>query len=288
MQDKGCVADVSVHNGGRRIFSVAGVPEYPMTSTGDDVKHTTGAEPAVTIDSVSKHYGRIQVLSDINLTVSPGSRVVICGRSGCGKSTLLRCINGLESITSGTILVHGQHVRTEHIASLREIRKQVGLVFQHFELYPHLSARHNVTLAPRKVLGLSAKEANELADGLLAQVGLAEFGHRYPSQLSGGQKQRVAIARSLAMSPRMMLFDEPTSALDAEMVHEVLNVMRSLAAGGMTMIIVTHEMGFAKDVADDIVFMDKGRVIERGTAGQIFNSPITNEAEVFFRALRER
>lgn len=259
----------------------------PMGTGGQNSDYAT-VLPALSIVGVSKHYASAEILTDISFDVSRKSRVVICGRSGCGKSTLLRCINGLESISGGSIAVFGESVRSDDELSILEIRKQVGLVFQHFELYPHLTAQSNVALAPRKVLHFSRKAADELARQLLTRVGLDDLRHRYPSQLSGGQKQRVAIARALAMSPRMMLFDEPTSALDSEMVHEVLQVMRQLADEGMTMIIVTHEMEFAREVADAVIYMDRGRIVEQGSADTVFNHPKTPEGQTFFKVLGQR
>lgn len=252
----------------------------------DPTSHTGTRQPgAISIRSVTKHYGAVKVLDDVSLDVEPGKRIVVCGRSGCGKSTLLRCINGLETISSGEIRIDGKEVRTDNQKELLAIRRKLGMVFQHFELYPHLSVLRNITLAPRKLLGLTKEQADVIARALLERVGLEEHALKFPTQLSGGQKQRVAIARALAMSPEVMLFDEPTSALDPEMVHEVLAVMRQLADAGMTMIIVTHELTFAKDVADEIVFMDRGRIVEQGAPEIVFGSSGSKEAQDFFKLL---
>ena len=275
--------------GGQRLTADASLTaSEPMGTGGSRITDDGNVLSALSIVGVSKHYASAEILTDINLDVSRKSRVVICGRSGCGKSTLLRCINGLESVSGGSIKIYGKPVRSNDELSVLEIRKQVGLVFQNFELYPHLTALSNVALAPRKVLRFSRKAADELARQLLARVGLDDLRYRYPSQLSGGQKQRVAIARALAMSPQMMLFDEPTSALDSEMVHEVLQVMRQLAEEGMTMIIVTHEMEFAREVADAVIFMDRGRIVEQGGVDTIFNHPQTSEGKTFFKVLGQR
>ncbi|MBA2876679.1 amino acid ABC transporter ATP-binding protein [Thermaerobacillus caldiproteolyticus] len=222
--------------------------------------------------NVNKYYGTFHVLKDINLEVNKGEVVVIIGPSGSGKSTMLRCINRLEAITSGELLVNGVKVHDKH-TNVNELRRNIGMVFQHFNLYPHKTVLQNITLAPIKVLGQSKEEAEKTAIYYLEKVGIPDKAHAYPSQLSGGQQQRVAIARGLAMKPSIMLFDEPTSALDPEMIGEVLDVMKSLAREGMTMVVVTHEMGFAREVANRIVFMDEGRIIEEGEPTQFFANP---------------
>jgi len=221
---------------------------------------------------MSKWYGNFQVLKDINEEIKEGQTVVVCGPSGSGKSTLLRCINALEPFQKGEIIVDGQSL-TDPKTNKYELRTEIGMVFQRFELYPHMTALQNITLAPMKVRKKSRKEAEEHAMRLLERVGIPEKAHEYPANLSGGQQQRVAIARSLAMEPKIMMFDEPTSALDPEMIKEVLEVMVGLCKGGMTMIVVTHEMGFAREVADEIIFMDEGSIIERGTDISFFQNP---------------
>lgn len=213
----------------------------------------------IEIDQVSKWYGETQVLDRCTTTIRPGEVVVLCGPSGSGKSTLLKCVNALEPVKTGTISVDGIVV-TDRRTDFAQLRTTVGMVFQSFELFPHLSVTENLVLAQVKVLRRTRDQARQKASALLERVGLAAFGDKYPGQLSGGQQQRVAIARSLAMDPRYMLFDEPTSALDPEMVKEVLEVMTALAHDGMTMIVVTHEMGFAKEVADRVIFMERGRI----------------------------
>lgn len=216
----------------------------------------------IEIKNVSKWYGDFQVLDGINETIDRGQTVVICGPSGSGKSTLLRCINGLEPYQKGEITVEGISL-SDPKTNLYKLRRKIGMVFQKFELYPHMTVLHNITLAPMKVLKKSKKEAEKRAIALLERVGIPEKAMEYPANLSGGQQQRVAIARSLAMDPGYMLFDEPTSALDPEMIKEVLDVMIDLAKEGMTMIVVTHEMGFAREVADRVVFMDHGAIVEQ-------------------------
>lgn len=218
----------------------------------------------VEFQNVSKSFGKTDVLQSIDLTINEGEVVVIIGPSGSGKSTLLRCINKLEDISSGALLVAGQHMTDPNLNEC-EIRKEAGMVFQQFHLFPHLTALENVMFGPLKVRKKSKDEAKKIATKLLVQVGLGERANHYPSELSGGQQQRVAIARALAIKPKMMLFDEPTSALDPELRHEVLQVMKSLAQQGMTMVIVTHEIGFARDVASRIIFIDKGIIAEDGT-----------------------
>lgn len=226
----------------------------------------------IEIRNMSKWYGDFQVLKDINEEIKQGQTVVVCGPSGSGKSTLLRCINALEPFQKGDIIVDGQSL-TDPKTNKYELRTEIGMVFQRFELYPHMTALQNITLAPMKVRKKSRKEAEDHAMRLLERVGIPEKAHEYPANLSGGQQQRVAIARSLAMEPKIMMFDEPTSALDPEMIKEVLEVMVNLCKGGMTMIVVTHEMGFAREVADEIIFMDEGRIIERGTDISFFENP---------------
>jgi len=226
----------------------------------------------IQIKDLSKWYGDFRVLHNINEEVKQGQTVVVCGPSGSGKSTLLRCINGLEPFQKGEIVVDGISVG-DPTTNLYKLRTEIGMVFQRFELYPHMTALQNITLAPRKVRNKPRQEAEAKAMELLERVGIPEKAHEYPANLSGGQQQRVAIARSLAMEPKIMMFDEPTSALDPEMIKEVLDVMINLSKGGMTMIVVTHEMGFAREVADEIIFMDEGRIIERGTDISFFQNP---------------
>jgi ABC-type polar amino acid transport system ATPase subunit len=234
----------------------------------------------IEIKNVSKWYGKFQVLNNINETIDRGKTVVICGPSGSGKSTLLRCINGLEPYQKGKIIVEGVSL-SDPKTNLYKVRRKIGMVFQKFELYPHMTVLHNITLAPMKVLKRSKKEAEKRAMGLLERVGIPEKAVEYPANLSGGQQQRVAIARSLAMDPDYMLFDEPTSALDPEMIKEVLDVMIDLAKEGMTMIVVTHEMGFAREVADEIIFMDEGKIVERGTDESFFANPKSERTKAF-------
>lgn len=224
----------------------------------------------VEFNAVSKNFGSTQVLHNINLKINAGEVVVIIGPSGSGKSTLLRCINKLEEITTGTLLVAGKHITDPHVSDC-DIRREAGMVFQQFHLFPHLTALENVMFGPRRVRGQSKSAARMQAMDLLDRVGLRERAGHYPSELSGGQQQRVAIARALAVKPKMMLFDEPTSALDPELRHEVLKVMRSLAEEGMTMVIVTHEIGFARDVASRLIFIDGGTLSEDGTPEQLLN-----------------
>lgn len=223
----------------------------------------------------------LPALDNVDLDIKTGERVVICGPSGSGKSTLLRCVNALESPDSGEVRVWGVDITKLQGRRLYAARATTGMVFQHFELYPHLSALENITLAPRRILRQSRDEAGARALDLLGQMGLSEYADRYPDQLSGGQRQRVAIARALAMDPRIMLFDEATSALDPEMVREVLDVMRELAAAGMTMLIVTHEMGFAREVGDTVVFMDAGRIVEMGKGSEVLVNPREERTRLF-------
>jgi len=229
---------------------------------------------------VNKWFGPHHVLKEITLSIRAGEVVVVCGPSGSGKSTLIRCINRLEPIQQGEIVVDGMGLN-DPTTNLTRLRAEVGMVFQQFNLYPHMTALENVTLAPVKVRGLSRAEAGRSARDLLAKVGIPEKADNYPAQLSGGQQQRVAIARALAMQPKIMLFDEPTSALDPEMINEVLDVMVALAREGMTMVVVTHEMGFAKKVAHRIIFMDEGRIIEEGTPEAFFAHPKEERTRLF-------
>ncbi|RLB88873.1 MAG: polar amino acid ABC transporter ATP-binding protein [Deltaproteobacteria bacterium] len=229
---------------------------------------------------VDKWYGKLHVLNDINLKIEKGEVLVICGPSGSGKSTLIRCINRLEKIQKGEIMVNETPVHTR-TTNLTKLRAQIGFVFQQFHLYPHMTVLQNVMLAPVNVKHIAKATAEKIAMEKLIQVGLTEKAKAYPAQLSGGQQQRVAIARGLAMSPEIMLFDEPTSALDPEMIGEVLDVMVNLVSEGMTMCVVTHEMGFAKKVADRVLFMDEGKIIETGTPSQFFDNPQTERAADF-------
>ncbi|HWL25808.1 MAG TPA: amino acid ABC transporter ATP-binding protein [Ureibacillus sp.] len=226
----------------------------------------------VQVSNLKKNYGKVEVLKDISVQINEQEVVCVIGPSGSGKSTFLRCLNRLEEITSGTILVNG-HEMTDSNSDINKFRQEVGMVFQQFNLFPHKTVLQNVTLAPIKLKGKSKSEAEALAMSLLKKVGLEEKANSYPSQLSGGQQQRVAIARALAMEPKIMLFDEPTSALDPEMVGDVLNVMKELANEGMTMVIVTHEMGFARDVCDRVIFMDGGYIVEQGDPSDVFTNP---------------
>jgi general L-amino acid transport system ATP-binding protein len=229
-------------------------------------------EVAIEIKNMNKWYGAFHVLRDIDLTVHTGERIVICGPSGSGKSTLIRCINRLEEHQQGDIIVDGIEL-TSDLKNIDKIRSEVGMCFQHFNLFPHLTILENCTLAPIWVRKMAKKEAEEIAMHFLEKVKIPDQANKYPGQLSGGQHQRVAIARSLCMNPRIMLFDEPTSALDPEMIKEVLDTMISLAVEGMTMICVTHEMGFAKQVADRVIFMDQGQIVEQNKPHEFFGNP---------------
>ncbi len=229
---------------------------------------------------VNKWFGALHVLNDIDLTVDAGNVVVVCGPSGSGKSTLIRCINRLETIQSGEIVVDGLSLSDAKLDPVK-LRANVGMVFQSFNLYPHMTVLQNITLAPIKVKGLSKGEAQKIASGLLERVGIPDKAGAYPANLSGGQQQRVAIARALAMKPKIMLFDEPTSALDPEMINEVLEVMTALARDGMTMMVVTHEMGFARRVAHRIVFMDQGQIVEANEPEKFFAAPASPRAQQF-------
>jgi polar amino acid transport system ATP-binding protein len=240
---------------------------------------TVGA-PAIEFKRVNKWFGKLHVLRDVTLAIRPGEVVVVCGPSGSGKSTLIRCVNRLEPIQSGEIAVFGESLARADI-NLSTLRSEVGMVFQSFNLYPHMTALDNISLAPLKVKGLPRAEAEKLARTLLERVGIPEKAAAYPAHLSGGQQQRVAIARALAMQPRIMLFDEPTSALDPEMINEVLEVMTDLAREGMTMVVVTHEMGFAKRVSHRIVFMDEGQIVEEGMPETFFAAPRSERTKLF-------
>ncbi|WP_027717282.1 amino acid ABC transporter ATP-binding protein [Desulfovirgula thermocuniculi] len=234
----------------------------------------------IEVKNLCKRFGRLEVLRGINCYVAPREVVVIIGPSGSGKSTFLRCLNFLERPTSGEVIIDGVSL-TDPKTDLNKVRQEVGMVFQRFNLFPHKTALENIILAPMKVRGLSRKQAEEIAYSLLAKVGLSDKAHAYPDQLSGGQQQRVAIARALAMRPKVMLFDEPTSALDPEMVGEVLAVMKDLAKEGMTMVVVTHEMGFAREVGDRVLFMDEGRILEEGPPGEVFGNPQNERLRAF-------
>lgn len=249
-------------------------------------------EPIIRIDKVNKHFGKLHVLRDICMDIDPAEVVVVIGASGSGKSTLIRCVNALETFEQGRIVVDGIELLPNGKTSgmrngdkrdsgIRAVRRDAGMVFQHFNLFPHMSCLDNITLAPIKVRGQSRAEAEKVAMELLERVGIGDQAKKYPSQLSGGQQQRLAIARSLAMQPNVMLFDEPTSALDPEMVGEVLDVMRELAKSGMTMIVVTHEMGFAREVADRVIYMDQGSIVEEGKPDQVFSNPQHERTQSF-------
>ena len=241
---------------------------------------TNESEIMITIESMHKWFGDFHVLKDINLEVKRGAKIVICGPSGSGKSTLIRCINRLEEHQQGSIVVDGTEL-TSDLKNIEIVRSEVGMVFQHFNLFPHLTALENCALAPIWVRKTPKAEAEESAMEYLKRVKIPEQAHKYPGQLSGGQQQRVAIARSLCMNPRIMLFDEPTSALDPEMIKEVLEVMTELAESGMTMLVVTHEMGFATAVADSVIFMDEGEIIESNDPHNFFNNPQHERTKLF-------
>jgi len=238
------------------------------------------APPAIEFKSVSKWFGTHQVLTDIDLAIAPGEVVVVCGPSGSGKSTLIRCVNGLEPFQRGDLVVLGESIGRPGV-SMSALRTRVGMVFQSFNLFPHMTVLENITLAPVRVRGLSAAEAEKTARTLLERVRIPDKAENYPANLSGGQQQRVAIARALAMQPKIMLFDEPTSALDPEMINEVLDVMTDLAKEGMTMMVVTHEMGFARRVAHRVVFMDAGRVVEEAIPEVFFAAAKSDRAKDF-------
>lgn len=234
----------------------------------------------ITVKNLYKQFGKLEVLKDISCNIEKGEVVVVIGPSGSGKSTLLRCINMLEVPTSGDVIVEGIKINEKGV-NINKLRQKMGMVFQHFNLFPHLSVLDNITLAPKKVRKIDDKQAMSEALELLDRVGLLDKKDAYPAQLSGGQKQRIAIARALAMKPDIMLFDEPTSALDPEMVKEVLNVIQDLVKEGMTMMVVTHEMGFAREAADRIMFMDEGRIIEQGIPDAIFSNPQNERTKSF-------
>ncbi len=238
----------------------------------------------IEIVKLSKWFGKFQVLDRINEVIHRKQVIVICGPSGSGKSTLLKCLNCLEDFQQGDVIIDGVSVKDPR-TNLFKLRQKIGMVFQRFELYPHMTALENITLAPMKVRKISKREAESKAMALLERVGIVDQAQKYPGNLSGGQQQRVAIARALAMEPEIMLFDEPTSALDPEMIQEVLDVMIDLAESGMTMMVVTHEMGFAREVADEIIFMDQGRIIERGTDKTFFENPKTERAREFLNKI---
>jgi general L-amino acid transport system ATP-binding protein len=260
-------------------MSETGLSESVLTSpVASAVK--ADAPPAIVLEGVNKWFGALHVLRDINLQVATGERVVVCGPSGSGKSTMIRCINRLETHQEGSIIVDGIEL-TDDLRSLDAIRREVGMVFQSFNLFPHLTVLENCTLAPIWVRRMPKKEAEEVARGYLQLMRIPEQAMKYPGQLSGGQQQRVAIARALCMKPKIMLFDEPTSALDPEMIKEVLDTMVMLAEMGMTMVCVTHEMGFARQVADRVVFMDRGEIVEQGEPEHIFTNPQTDRLKLF-------
>ncbi|MEK7338504.1 MAG: amino acid ABC transporter ATP-binding protein [candidate division NC10 bacterium] len=236
--------------------------------------------PAIEFKQVNKWFGKLHVLRDVTVRVEAGQVVVVCGPSGSGKSTLIRCVNRLEPIQSGEVVVHGLSL-SDPTLNLSRLRAEVGMVFQSFNLYPHMTALENIALAPVRVKGCSSAEAEKIAMTLLERVGIPEKAGAYPANLSGGQQQRVAIARALAMQPKIMLFDEPTSALDPEMINEVLEVMTDLAKEGMTMIVVSHEMGFARRVAHRVIFMDEGQVIEEGSPETFFGAPRSERTKQF-------
>ena len=238
----------------------------------------------ISFKNVNKWYGDLHVLNSINLEVEKGEVIVVCGPSGSGKSTLIRCINRLEPIQEGELVVDGMAVHDKK-TNMTKIRAEIGFVFQAFNLYPHMTALGNTTIAPIKVRGISKAEAEKLGREMLTRVGLEDRINHYPAQLSGGQQQRVAIARGLTMKPKIMLFDEPTSALDPEMIHEVLDVMRDLAKEGMTMMAVTHEMGFAREVASRVVFMDEGKIIEIAPPNDFFTNPQTERGKYFLQSI---
>lgn len=238
------------------------------------------ADDMVVVQDLKKHFTGIEALDGVSLTVKKGQVIVILGPSGSGKSTLLRCVNQLEDKTSGDIWIDGEKL-THHSKQIDKIRSEIGMVFQHFNLYPHLTVLENITLAQRIVKKISKEKAKENAMAQLTRVGIPEKANNYPAQLSGGQQQRVAIARALAMNPKLMLFDEPTSALDPEMIKEVLEVMLDLAKAGITMIVVTHEMGFAKAAADEVVFMDKGQIVEKASPAVFFTNPTHERTKLF-------
>ena len=254
------------------------------SATNLSARTSAPSDRVIQLTNVVKNYGSFRALSNINLDIERGEKVIICGPSGSGKSTLIRCINRIEKHDQGQISVNG-HVLTEEMKDVAAIRRDVGMVFQSFNLFPHLSILENCMLAPVQARGIGKREARETAMHYLTKVRIPEQANKYPGQLSGGQQQRVAIARALCMKPQVMLFDEPTSALDPEMVKEVLDTMVSLASEGMTMICVTHEMGFAREVADRVVFMDKGAVVEQDNPDAFFSSPKSARAQEFLNQI---
>ena len=243
-------------------------------------KDLSAAPVAITADKVNKFYGSFQALKDVSMQVKQGEVVVVIGPSGSGKSTFIRCINRLEEHQTGRITVDGVEL-TNDVRNIDAIRREVGMVFQSFNLFPHLTVLQNITIAPMRVKKIEKAAAEKIGMDLLERVGIPEQAAKFPGQLSGGQQQRVAIARALAMQPKIMLFDEPTSALDPEMIKEVLDVMKELATSGITMMCVTHEMGFAREVADRIIFFDKGQIIEEATPDDFYNNPKTDRAKLF-------
>lgn len=251
-----------------------------MADTASSPATPVAGEAIIRIQNLRKSFGDLEVLRDISLDIHRGEVVVILGPSGSGKSTMLRCLNLLEEPTGGSIIFEGKDI-TDPKVDVNKVREHMGMVFQQFNLFPHLDALHNVMLAQQKVLKRSASDAERIAMEQLTRVGLADRADHFPSELSGGQQQRVAIARALAMEPHVMLFDEATSALDPELVRGVLDVMRELAQGGMTMVVVTHEMGFARDVADRVIFMDGGVIVEQGSPDEVFNHPKSERTRAF-------
>jgi arginine/lysine/histidine transport system ATP-binding protein len=247
---------------------------------GFDTDIDFSVEPIMYVNNICKSFKKLEVLKNVELYVEKGKVIVIIGPSGSGKSTLLRCINGLETVNGGDILFCNKSI-VFGARNMNQLRQKVGMVFQHFNLFPHMTVLENITLGPRKLRRLSVSEANRRGMDLLGKVDLKDKADAYPDQLSGGQKQRIAIARSLAMDPDVLLFDEPTSALDPEMVGEVLDVIKGLAATGITMLVVTHEMGFAKEIADKVVFMDGGQIIESGSAAQVFDNCSSDRVRTF-------
>ena len=248
------------------------------------IKQTAEPQGIIQMLGVNKWYGQFHVLKDINLTVQPGERIVLCGPSGSGKSTTIRCLNRLEEHQQGRIVVDGVEL-TNDLKQIESVRREVGMVFQHFNLFPHLSILQNCTLAPMWVRKMPKREAEAIAMHYLERVRIPEQAHKYPGQLSGGQQQRVAIARALCMKPKIMLFDEPTSALDPEMVKEVLDTMIGLAQDGMTMLCVTHEMGFARTVANRVIFMDKGEIVEQAPPNDFFDTPQNDRTKLFLNQI---
>ena len=244
------------------------------------IKKPAGAPGIIQMQGVNKWYGQFHVLKDINLNVAQGERIVLCGPSGSGKSTTIRCLNWLEEHQKGTIIVDGVEL-TNDLKQIETVRREVGMVFQHFNLFPHLTILQNCTLAPMWVRKMPKRQAEEIAMHYLERVRIPEQAHKFPGQLSGGQQQRVAIARALCMKPKIMLFDEPTSALDPEMVKEVLDTMIGLAEDGMTMLCVTHEMGFARTVANRVIFMDKGEIVEQAAPNDFFDNPQSDRTRMF-------